>query len=97
MTTSHPIAPAISARHRRRLFTRLLLVLLLAVAATTQFAIASEGFTEPYRTISVAAPEAGIIGKTFVEEGASVRQGEPLVQLDVALQQALLAIIGQNV
>ena len=92
MTTSHPIAPPISARHRHRLFTRFFLVLLLAVAATTQFAGASEGFTEPYRRISVAAPEAGIIGKTFVEEGASVRQGEPLVQLDVALQQALLAI-----
>ncbi|MGI9428568.1 MAG: efflux RND transporter periplasmic adaptor subunit [Bythopirellula sp.] len=91
MTTSHSYALPVVARKRCFFFTALL-VILLAAAATSQSARASDGFTEPYRTISVAAPEAGIIGKTFVEEGATVRQGEPLVQLDVALQQALLAI-----
>ena len=64
----------------------------LAAASATGVALANEGFTEPYRTIHVAAPETGIIGQTFVEEGSAVRKGDPLVQLDVDLQQALLAI-----
>ena len=70
----------------------LLLVALMFAPPVSQLAAASEGFTEPYRTIHVAAPEAGIIGQTLVEEGSVVRKGDPLVQLDVDLQQALLAI-----
>ena len=91
MTTCLSIAPRVDTGRRRQIFLALLVVL-CAAAAATPLARASEGFTEPYRTISVAAPEAGIIGKTFVEEGAIVRQGDALVQLDITLQEALLAI-----
>ncbi|MGI9456025.1 MAG: efflux RND transporter periplasmic adaptor subunit [Aeoliella sp.] len=66
-------------------------LLIVASIATCQ-TLANEGFTEPYRTIHVAAPETGIIGQTLVEEGSVVQKGAPLVQLDVDLQQSLLAI-----
>ena len=91
MITSPSAAYPVAARKHRSLFIAFL-VILLSFFATASFVRARDGFTEPYRTISVAAPEAGIIGKTFVAEGATVRQGEPLVQLDVDLQEALLAI-----
>ena len=72
--------------------TALLAIPLIAASAVVDPTLGSEGFTEPYRTIHVAAPEAGILGQTFIEEGSQVKKGAPLVQLDVVLQEALLAI-----
>jgi len=80
-----------SARLRPIVLT-ITLAILIGATSATRTTNASEGFTEPYRTIHVAAPETGIIGQTFVEEGSVVRKGAPLVQLNVDLQQALLAI-----
>ncbi len=67
-------------------------VLSSATEAIGNDASASDGFTEPNRTIHVAAPESGIIGRMFVEEGTQVREGDPLVQLDIDVQAAMLAI-----
>ena len=85
------ITRQINASLRYMIFAMALVILVIAICATGA-AAANEGFTEPYRTIHVAAPETGIIGQTFVEEGSVVRQGAPLVQLNVDMQQAQLAI-----
>ena len=72
----------------QRHFPELVLVLVL----TSNPAFANEAFTEPFRTVSVAAPESGIVTTVLVREGAVVEEGQPLVRLDVELHRALLAI-----
>ncbi len=56
---------------------------LLALAASPASPGKTDGFTEPYRTINVAAPEAGIITALRVHEGDLVRQDQVLAELDV--------------
>ncbi|MEM9351489.1 MAG: efflux RND transporter periplasmic adaptor subunit [Planctomycetota bacterium] len=51
-----------------------------------------EAFTEPHKTIRVAAPESGIVKELLVEIGQPVEAGEPLARLDTELHEALLAI-----
>lgn len=56
-------------------------------AATTMFcarasAASFEAFTEPYRTIEVAAAELGIVQQLLVREGDRVVQGQTLATLD---------------
>lgn len=55
-----------------------------------------EGFTEPLRTINVAAEESGIIDSVLVREGERVTAGQPLVRLNSDVHLALLAIAEQN-
>ena len=62
------------------------------LATSTSAGAATEAFTEPYRTVRVAAPEAGIITEIIAREGARVAAGEPLVRLDMDLHEALLEI-----
>jgi RND family efflux transporter MFP subunit len=69
----------------------------LAVTASTLQPAAKadsaiEAFTEPYRTVRVAAPESGIVTQLVAREGTQVMAGEALVRLDVDLHEALLAI-----
>lgn len=70
-----------------------LLVVLPLVSAAAQ---TYEGFTEPYRTINVAAAETGIVAELLVREGDHVQAGQPLAKLDCEVQEALLAIAEQN-
>jgi RND family efflux transporter MFP subunit len=56
---------------------------LLALGAAPASPGKTDGFTEPYRTINVAAPEAGIIIAIGVHEGDAVRQDQVLADLDV--------------
>lgn len=55
-------------------------------------ATANQGFTEPYREIYVASPEGGLVTEILAGEGTTVEKGQPLVQLDVDVQQAQLEI-----
>jgi len=66
------------------------------IAATPATAIELDGFTEPYRTISVAADESGIIAEMLVREGHVVEAGQPLVRLNSDVHLALLAIAEQS-
>jgi RND family efflux transporter MFP subunit len=50
------------------------------------------GYTEPYKTITVSAAEAGVIAQLPVEEGSRVKQGQILARLDVAQLEAELEI-----
>ena len=50
------------------------------------------GYTEPYRLITVAAGEAGVIGEVLVREGDQVKQGQVLAKLDTAVLAAELEI-----
>ncbi|MGE3778848.1 MAG: efflux RND transporter periplasmic adaptor subunit [Pirellulaceae bacterium] len=51
-----------------------------------------EGFTEPYRTVAVAAAEMGIVEEIHVREGDPVRVGQLLATLDHELHGVQLAI-----
>jgi RND family efflux transporter MFP subunit len=62
------------------------------VAPSAQAESAVEAFTEPYRTVRVAAADAGIVTEVVAREGARVAAGEPLVRLDIDLHEALLDI-----
>lgn len=64
----------------------------LSLVALVRVASAQDGFTEPFRTVEVAAPESGLVQEVLVREGTQVAAGQPLARLDVDLHEALLAI-----
>ncbi|MCA8998642.1 MAG: efflux RND transporter periplasmic adaptor subunit [Planctomycetaceae bacterium] len=47
-----------------------------------------EAFTEPYRTIDVAAAEPGRIAQVHIRRGSRVREGDLLVELDSSVLEA---------
>ena len=59
-----------------------LLLVVVDTAAAADGASALEGFTEPYRSIEVAAPEPGVLAAVTVREGALVKKGATLARLD---------------
>ena len=71
--------------------SKFLLTPLLAMLAFTARADVP-GYTEPYKTITVSAAEAGVIKELPVEEGTVVKQGQILARLDVAQLDAELEI-----
>lgn len=66
--------------------------LLIMCLASPLAASEIEGFTEPYRNIDVAAPEAGIIEQILVKEGERVSAGQLLAELNHDVLKASLAI-----
>ena len=71
--------------------SKILLTPLLALLAFTARADVP-GYTEPYKTITVSAAEAGVIKELPVEEGTVVKQGQILARLDIAQLDAELDI-----
>jgi RND family efflux transporter MFP subunit len=73
------------------------IVLWGSVVGSRSPALANEvdGFTEPYKTVEVAAVETGTIKSIDVKEGDLVNEGQVLAQLDDDVYQALLAIAEQ--
>jgi RND family efflux transporter MFP subunit len=51
-----------------------------------------ECFTEPYRSVEVAAPEIGVLAELLVKEGQHVKKGETLAQLDDSVLQLSLEV-----
>lgn len=82
---------------RQRLLTVAILCAGSAIVAATTWAVEIDGFTEPYRSVDVAAAEIGIIAEMKVREGDAVRKGQVLATLDNELQRALLAIAQKSV
>ena len=72
------------------------LMVAFSSAARSCAAFELEGFTEPFRTIDVAADETGTIAEVFVREGQSVEERVPLARLNSDVYEALLAITVQN-
>lgn len=68
----------------------------LLLCATTATAIELDGFTEPSTTIIVASSETGLVAEALVEEGESVREGQPLARLNSDVHQALLRVAEHN-
>jgi RND family efflux transporter MFP subunit len=66
-----------------------------SVVAGSPVAGQIEGFTEPFRTIEVAAAESGVLVEVKVREGESVKQGQALVRLDHDVHEATLKIAEQ--
>jgi RND family efflux transporter MFP subunit len=58
------------------------------MAAPPAVAQQVDGFTEPYRTINVAALDPGVITRLDVREGDVVRKGQVLAMLDYDLLEA---------
>lgn len=67
-------------------------LLSLATANAAEPADLIEGFTEPYRSVEVAAPESGTIEEIPVRQGQLVKKGDVLAVLDRDLLQASLEI-----
>lgn len=55
-----------------------------------------EGFTEPFRTIHLAAEEMGTVETLLVREGEAVAAGQPVARLNSSVLLALLAVAEQN-
>ena len=73
------------------------LALLIAVSlAAPAGAFEFDGFTEPYRTISVASDETGIIAELLVREGEAVQSGQALARLNSDVHLSSLAIAEQS-
>jgi RND family efflux transporter MFP subunit len=70
-------------------FKHVLAASLLALTwQTATFAADVEGFTEPFRTINVAAGETGILETILVAEGDKVTKGQEVACLTLDVQQA---------
>ena len=80
--------------------TRIITIVCILTAGlwsvSTTYGSELEGFTEPHRSINVAADETGIVEELLVREGDMVMAGQPLAQLDREVQEALLAIARQS-
>ncbi|MFW6161738.1 MAG: efflux RND transporter periplasmic adaptor subunit [Planctomycetota bacterium] len=79
---------------RRELGTVAILVALAAAAAGGEAASAPRvrAVVKPSHEIEVASPVGGIIEAVRVKEGDRVEKGQPLVQLESAVQRAVVAI-----
>ncbi len=86
-----PISRSNQIKDWRVLFISLLTAC-LALIAIHAHAVEVDGFTEPYRTITVGSAEAGIVMKLHVREGEQVSAGQPLATLDDDVYVVLLAI-----
>jgi RND family efflux transporter MFP subunit len=71
-------------------------LLLLATCGAHAIAAGVEGFTEPYRTVSVGVTEVGVVDQMHVREGERVTRGQPLLALDQDVYEALVAIAEAN-
>lgn len=75
-----------------------LIISLLAFTASTIFCTAAVGqeyvkaFTEPYRSIDIAASETGILSKLLVKEGDQIQAGGLLAKLNDEVLAASLAV-----
>ncbi len=97
-------AVMITRHHQRAGFnaagaTRTLMILAAGLACMaiprSSFANEIDGFTEPCKTIDVAAAETGTIKSIDVREGDVVEKGQVLARLDDDVHQALLAIAAE--
>ncbi len=79
----------------RRVISAMLSVMLTVCAASSALGLDLEGFTEPFRTINVAADESGIIDEVLVREGGKVERGQTLARLNSDVHRTLLAIAEQ--
>ena len=88
----------LQARMRLALRAAIACGLMVAGSSASPPAIAFEleGFTEPYRTIKVAADETGTIEEVFVRDGHTVEAGQPLARLNCSVHKTLLAIAEQS-
>lgn len=62
------------------------LALVLAFSAPAADVVSIEGITEPIQDVLLSSPVIGIIGARLVEEGAFVKAGQILVELDKGLE-----------
>ncbi len=85
-----------TGHHKFALVTAVLSIALVAKASSPVTATELEGFTEPFRTINVAADETGIIDEVLVSEGDKVESGQPLARLNSDVHRTLLAISEQS-
>lgn len=70
-------------------------VLILTLALTLSQTAAAEGFEcllEPWQVVEVRAPVDGMIASISVQRGDTVRQGQPLAQLQSGVEQATLEV-----
>jgi RND family efflux transporter MFP subunit len=75
-----------------QLFTIILALTVLLMTTTVASGSEVDGFTEPFRTVEVAAVETGTIKSIEVKEGQRVSAGQILARLDDDVHLALLAI-----
>jgi RND family efflux transporter MFP subunit len=68
-----------------------------ALAPARASAAPFEAFTEPYRTIDVAAAEIGVVEELSVREGDRVAKGQTLAVLDCQVLEASKEIAAANV
>lgn len=67
-----------------------LLAAAFVTPSTNCSAAVIEGFTQPYQTVEIAAPETGIIASVNVSEGDVVKSGSEIAALDCSVLQAAL-------
>ena len=67
-------------------------IIMSAFCSDTSAADSIEGFTEPYRTVDIAAGDPGVITQIPISEGDIVKEGDLLVKLDSAVLEAALKV-----
>ena len=70
----------------------MLIASIMSLPSTHAVADELDGFTEPFRTIEIAAPESGIIDSIDVREGDTVTARQAVSQLDQDVLRATLEI-----
>ena len=96
MNTGRPAASNSNEEMGIKMFKHIPFMMLAASICQLQLVTVSadepEGFTEPFRTIAIAAPESGIIDSIDVREGDTVKTGQVLSRLDQDVLRATLEI-----
>lgn len=80
MTDNHTTHDCHQIRHRYRRIA--VLTALMVMLGNQTFADEIQSFTEPYRTINLAAAESGIVIGIHVEEGDAVEENQALADLN---------------
>ena len=74
----------------------LVLAIVTLIHCPSASAVEIEGFTEPFRTVKVAAEEMGVLSSVTVREGQSVTQGQKLACLSDDVLKAQLEVVKQE-
>ena len=77
-----------------RKVTKLAIAVIVVITAccTNVFGQDVKAFTEPYRSIEIAAPETGILSQVIVKEGDQIKAGGLLANLNEEVLAASLAV-----
>lgn len=70
--------------------------ILISQVANSPWAVAQQGFTQPYKVVQLATTEYGIVSKIVVRKGEQIKAGSAVASLNCSVLNATLRIAQQK-